>query len=169
MTKRQARSTGRQRSLLSAIYIPVLLGAILIAVVAGHADFGPMLVAATIATIAYVGGVLALRYDILRDHSLRRAVLSRSEPFYRGPRHATLGDDALEIAAPHVSTRFDYAAFTDFEISQGLMLGWVGNAAAALVPIRAFASAGEADAFANDMRSRIAAAGSGAVGRVSEA
>jgi hypothetical protein len=74
----------------------------------------------------------------------------------------TLGDDALEYSAPNVSTRFEYAAFTDVEVSRGFILGWLGNAAATLVPIRAFASTGEADAFASDMRSRVVAARSGA-------
>jgi hypothetical protein len=163
LTRRQARSTGRPRSMLSTIYIPMLLGAILIALRAGHADFGPMLVAGT---IAYLGGVLALRHEVLQSHSLRLTEISRAEPLYLGQRHVTLGDDALEWSTPGISARFDYSAFTDFEVSQGFILGWLGNAGATPLPIRAFASTGEADAFASDMRSRIVAARSGEAGRI---
>jgi hypothetical protein len=83
MTRRQASSAGRSRSMLSAIYIPALLGVILIAVKAGHDDFGPMLVAGT---IAYLGGVFALRYDILRDHTRRRALYSAATSRFIGGR-----------------------------------------------------------------------------------
>jgi hypothetical protein len=140
--------------MLSTIYIPVLLGVILIAVRASYTDFGPMLVAGT---IAYLGGVLAFRHEVLQQYDLRVAEFIRTE-LDRGPRHVTLGDGALEDSIPGISARYDYAAFTDFEIAQGFILGWLSNGAAMLVPIRAFASAGEADAFASDMRSRIAAA-----------
>jgi hypothetical protein len=144
----------------SAIYIPVVLGALLIAVRSGHADFGAILLAGT---IAYLGGVFSLRHEIMRSRRLQLAAFSR-EPWYRAPRHVTLGDDAFEYSTPKISARFDYAAFVGVEVSHGLIIGWTGYVegnvvgAATAVPIRAFASTDEADAFANDMRGRIVAA-----------
>jgi hypothetical protein len=165
------RRRGQHRSMLSTIYIPVLLGAILIAVRASHDDFGPMLIAGT---IAYLSGVLAFRHEVWQNYDRRLAEFMRTE-LDRGPRRVTLGDDALECSDTGMSVRFDYAAFTDFEVLQGFILGWLGNDAIS-VPTRAFASTGEADAFASDMRSRIVAARSGdattsaaGVGRVSAA
>ena len=155
VNRRRARSTGRPpRSMLSAVYIPLLLGAILIVVRAGHADFGPMLVAGT---IAYLGGVLGLRHEVLQKYDLRLAECIRTE-LHRGPRHVTLGDATLESSIPGISARLDYSAFIDFEVSRGFILGWLDDAGAMPVPIRAFASTAEADAFAGEMRSRIAAA-----------
>jgi hypothetical protein len=155
VTRRRAR--GRPRSMLSAVYIPVLLGVVLIVVRAGHADFGAMLVAGT---IAYLGGVFALRYEVFQNYDLRLAEISRDER-YLGLRRLALRDDALEWSTPGISARYDYSAFTDFEVSRGFILGWLGDDAATAVPIRAFASTGEADAFAGDMRNRIVAARSG--------
>ena len=156
--KRQARSAGR--SLLSAVYAPLVLSALLMAVSVlrggpGDADFGPMLV---MGTVAYLGGVFALRHEFIRGNKLRNASIYRTEPLYHGVRHVTLGDDALESSAPNISTLYRYVAFTDVEVVHGLIVGWIGNAGAILVPVRAFSSASEADAYANDMRNRIIAA-----------
>jgi hypothetical protein len=154
------------RSWLSAVVIPVLLGALLIAVTllrgrAGEADFGPMLV---VGTIAYLGGVLALRYEVVRGYDRRLAAVNRTDPWFRAPRQVTLGDDALEYAMPNISARYAYAAFTDVEVSRGLILNWMDDLRAMPVPIRAFASAGEADTFADDLRRRIVAARAGEAG-----
>jgi hypothetical protein len=56
--------------------------------------------------------------------------------------------------------RFNYAAFVGVEVSDGLIVLWTSGAVGGtmLVPIRAFASADEADAFANEMRNRVVTA-----------
>jgi hypothetical protein len=160
ITKRQARGVRSRRSLASTIYVPLALGALLMAVSAlrggpGNADFGPMLATGT---IAYLGGIFALRYEFLRNHELIRASLYRTQPLSRESRHITLRDDALEYASPNLNARFRYGAFTDVEIIHGFILGWIGNAYATVVPLRAFATTSEADAFAVEMRNQILAA-----------
>jgi hypothetical protein len=140
--------------------MPVLLLAVLMAVAAlAGADPVPIL---AVATIAYLCGDLTLRYEIKREHRRLVVTVRRTDPMYQWERHVTLGDSAVEVKTPHISTRYDYAAFTDFEVSRGLILGWVGSGWALPVPIRAFASEGEASAVANDLWSRIAAARPGA-------
>jgi hypothetical protein len=147
------------RSWASLVYVPLALGALLMAVSVlrggrGNADFGPMLV---VGTIAYMAGHFAFNYEYMRQYKLQRTA-QLSELFFHGARHVTLKQAALEWSVPNVTTQIGYAAFTDVEIAQEFILGWIGSMAAATIPVRAFTSASEAEAFANDMRSRINAA-----------
>jgi hypothetical protein len=151
------------RSWASLVYVPLALGALLMAVSVlrggrGNADFGPMLV---VGTIAYMAGHFAFNYEYMRQYKLQyklQRTAQLSEPFFHGARHVTLKEAALEWSVPNVTTQIGYAAFTDVEIAQEFILGWIGSMAAATIPVRAFTSASEAEAFANDMRSRINAA-----------
>jgi hypothetical protein len=158
ISKREARNM--RRAWLSQVYMPVLLLAVLMAI-ATLAGANPVPILA-VATIAYLCGDLTLRYEIEREYRRLAATLRRTDPMYQWERHLTLGESTVEVKLPHISIRYDYAAFTDFEISRGLILGWVGSGTVLPVPVRAFVSEGEASAFANDFRSRIAAARPGA-------
>jgi hypothetical protein len=156
MAKRQARIAGSRRSLLSTIYAPVALGVLLMIVCslrdAGTADFARMLVAGT---VAYYGGIIIYGYEISRAHAHLRTSIYRNEPFYRGQRHVTLAEYVMEYSAANLSSRIPYGAFTDVEQSHGLILAWIGNLSATAVPLRAFASSADANAFVEDLRSRV--------------
>jgi hypothetical protein len=157
VTKRQARCVPPQRSWVSGVYVPLALGALLMAVcalrgLAGQAEFGPMLV---MGTVAYLGGFFALHYELSRDSKRRRVAFFRTDPMYREPRLVMLREDALEYASASFTAQYSYRAFTDVEVTQDFVLGWLGSAAAALVPVRAFANRSEAEAFAGDLRRRI--------------
>jgi hypothetical protein len=137
--------------------MPALLCTVLMvaATLAGAAQ-GPVL---ALGTVSYLCGVLTLHYEVWEEYKRRLAAVMRTEPLYQGLQHAvTLEDDAAAFTAPRMHARFDYAAFTDAEVSHGLILGWFDNGTAVPVPVRAFASEGAASAFADDLRSRIAAA-----------
>ncbi len=155
-SQREARGTGQRRAWISAVYMPVLLGAALMtAATLAQTDPVPIL---AVATIAYLCNDLTLRYESRREYRRRFFAIVRTDSVYQREHHVTLGDSVVEVETPHISVRYDYAAFTGFEVSRGLMLGWIGSGTALPVPIRAFASEGEASAFANDWWSRIAAA-----------
>jgi hypothetical protein len=147
----------------SLVYVPLALGALLMAVSVlrggrGNADFGLMFV---VGTIAYMAGHFAVNYEYMRQYKLQyklQRTAQLSELLFHGARHVTLKQAALEWSVPNVTTQIGYAAFTDVEIAQEFILGWIGSADPAAIPVRAFASASEAEAFANDMRSRINAA-----------
>jgi hypothetical protein len=156
--KRQAGIVGRSQ--VSFLYVPLALGVLLMIVSAvrggpGRADFGPMLIAGA---VGYLSGVFAYRHEVMRAYERVLAWMSRKEPLYHGTREVTLRDDAIEVSAPSVNARYGYAALSDVEVQRGLILGWIGNDAALLVPTRAFASASQAEAFAAEARSRVVAA-----------
>jgi hypothetical protein len=85
------------RSWASLVYVPLALGALLMAVSVlrggrGNADFGPMLV---VGTIAYMAGHFAFNYEYMRQYKLQRTA-QLSELFFHGARHVTLKQAALE-------------------------------------------------------------------------
>jgi hypothetical protein len=160
MAKRQARIAGSRRSFLSSIYAPVALGILLMVVsalrgAAGDTDFAPMLVAGT---VAYYGGIFIQRYELSQAYAHLHTSIFRTEPFYHEPRRVTLAEDAMEYSAANVSSRFAYAAVTDIEHSRGFILAWIGNIAATAVPLRAFASSADANAFLDDLQNRVLSA-----------
>ena len=158
VAKRQARIAGSRRSLLSTIYAPVALGILLMAVSslrgAATADFARMLVAGT---VAYYAGMFIYGYELSRAHAHLRTSIYRREPFGR-PRQVTLAEDVMEYCAGDVSSRIPYVAFTDVEQSDGFILGWTGDLWATAVPLRAFASSADANAFVEVLRSRVLSA-----------
>jgi hypothetical protein len=157
VAKRQARSVPPARSWVSGIYVPVALGALLMAVcalrgVAGKAQFGPMLV---FGTIAYLGGFFALHYELARDYKRRSLAIFRSDPKYQEPMRLKLREDAIEYASASFTVQYSYRALSDVEVTQHFVLAWLGFAAAVLVPVRGFADRSRAEAFAGDLRRRI--------------
>jgi hypothetical protein len=161
MRKRRSRVIPEQRSWVSAVIAPLALGVVLagasVLVDTDSIGFGYVLAAAT---IAYLAGFFALQYELSRSAKLSAGAMFRANPVLYQPRQVTIADDALAESSPAMSVQFRYTAFTDVDVGEGLVLPWLGSAAAALFPVRAFANAAEADAFAAELRRRIAAAAS---------
>jgi hypothetical protein len=163
MRKRRSRVIPEQRSWVSAVIAPLVLGVVLagasLLVDDASLGFGYVLVAAT---IAYLAGFFALQYELSRSAKLSARAMFRANPLLYQPRQVTIQDDALAESSPAMSVQFRYAAFTDVEVAEGLVLAWLGTAAATPFPVRAFANPAEADAFAAELRRRIAVASSAA-------
>jgi len=156
--KRRSRVIPEQRSWISAVVAPLALGVLLAGASLlpfADASFGYVL---AVATIAYLAGFFALQYELSRSARRSWGALLQANPLLYQPRQVTIGDDALAETSASMSVQFRYAAFTEVEVAEGLVLAWLGTAAAALFPVRAFANAAEADAFAEELRRRIAAA-----------
>jgi hypothetical protein len=159
MSKRRAQLPG-QRSWISAVYAPITLGLLLTigALLPGGpwpAEFGPMLV---VATVAYLAGLFALQYELSRSTRLGALAVFRANPLLQQPRHVTMQDDVLLTSSASMSAQYRYAAFTDVEVTRDHVAAWLGSATAVLFPVRAFANAAAADAFAEELRRRIATA-----------
>jgi hypothetical protein len=164
MRKRRARVVPTQRSWISAVFAPLALGTLLAAASLwtaglGSAGFGYELV---VGTVAYLAGFFALQYELSRSSRLAATAIFRANPLLHQPGQVTIRDDALAGASAGMSVQFRYAAFTEIEVTDGLILAWLGSTTAALFPIRAFANTTDAEAFAEELRSRIAAAPSAA-------
>jgi hypothetical protein len=158
IVKRQAKFVPPRRSWFSALYVPLALGTLLGAVVVlwsdvGSAGFGSML---AVGFIAYLAGYFALRYELSRDATPRTAAIFRANPLFHEPKQVTLGSEALEQSCASMSAHYRYGAITEVEVTRGLVLGWLGTAAAVLVPVRAFPNASDAEAFATELRNRVA-------------
>jgi len=158
--RRQERLVPSGRRWLSAIVVPLALGALLMAASAlrdemGQAEFGLMLL---IGTIGYLGGFFGLRFEITQDYARRRVATFRADPSNRELRGVALRDDGLEYASASITVHYSYRGFTDVELTHDFILAWTSSASAVLVPIRCFASRSEAEAFAYDLRRRIDAA-----------
>jgi hypothetical protein len=160
VTQRHARIVPPARSWVSGVYVPVTLGALLMAVcalrgAAGNAEFGPLLV---FGTISYLSGFFALHYELARDYKRRSVAVFRSDPKYQEPVRLLLREDAMEGASAGFTVRYSYRALGDVEVTEDFVLAWLDSAAAVSVPVRAFADRSEAEAFAGDLRRRIGSA-----------
>jgi hypothetical protein len=145
---------------LSAIIVPLVLGALLMAASAlrdkaGQAEFGLMLV---IGTIGYLGGFFGLRVEIMQEYARRRSAAFRADPSFRELRRVAMLDAGLKYESPSIAAHYSYRCFSDVELTHDFVLAWLGFASSVLVPIRCFASPTEAEMFADDLRHRINAA-----------
>jgi hypothetical protein len=138
----------------SSLYVPLALGVVLMvfSALSGRGDFGRLLL---VGTVAYLGGYFALRYELSRHSMSWLVAYYRGDPLHQGPIRIALCEDGVEDASANFVARFAYRAFADVEITERLILGWLGPATALPIPIRVFADRGEAEGFANDLKQRI--------------
>jgi hypothetical protein len=106
--------------------------------------------------VAFVAGMFTqiLTYKFSLVASMRRMRQAVRQVF--APRTSRLSDDGVELATPDTRTLYAWSAIDRAEERGGLILLWAGPMLASAVPVRAFASAAEAQAFLAECRSRAA-------------
>lgn len=157
VTKRQEKSVPPPRNWVSAVYVPLALGVLLMGFfalrgVTSQGDFGRLLF---VGTVAYLGGYFALRYELERHRTSWLMSYSHADPLYQGSRQIMLRGDGPEYLSDSSLARIPYRAFTEVEITDRLVLGWLGPGTALPVPTRVFANRSDAEAFAANLKRRI--------------
>ncbi|MDX2201122.1 MAG: hypothetical protein NW223_00070 [Hyphomicrobiaceae bacterium] len=153
----RARSTG-YRSSLSYLYAPVALSLaiMLLAGVAGFttAQFGAAL---AIALASYLAGVLCYSHEV--DANYRQLLERRvSDPLMLGARTLALHADRVTYTSDVATASLAYTLLDEPEIVTDWLCIWSDTTGALVVPLRAFASRGEAEAYCEELRRRVVAA-----------
>jgi hypothetical protein len=153
----QRLNRGAQRY-LSFAYAPVALGffLMLLARVGGltSREFGALLF---VAFAAYLTGVLCYRHEVLATY--REAVERRLlNPRLLGRRTLSLKANGIEFASDTVATSTAYVLLDGAEITSDHLCIWIDGIDLVAVPLRAFPSRVEADAFCEDLQARVTAA-----------
>lgn len=108
--------------------------------------------------VAFLAGTFTqiLAYKVSLAVSMRRMRQAVRQVFAQ--RTSRLSDDGVELATADTRTLYAWSAIDRAEESGGLILLWAGHVLASAVPVRAFASAADAQAFLAECRSRAAGA-----------
>jgi hypothetical protein len=149
LSKLQQRYSGTA----SSYYVPIGLGVLLIAAarlsgVRDAAEFFPMLAAGA---TAYVAGLLAVQYEMKRYWRERTLDLYRNNSAYREPCSVTLCEDTVVVHTACAEGRYSYTGISKAAVVDDLVVIWLSGTPEILAPVRAFADAGSAKAFARDI------------------
>ena len=139
---------------LSFAYAPAVLGAAIL-VLAGIGDFtsGQFGGALVIGFISYLVGVLAYRHEVMANYSLGlRKVLDN--PTALGRRTLAVAGDRLEYGGDEAHSSISLALIDTIEIIGPAVCIWLKGASPIAVPLRAFASRAQAEAFCADLKAR---------------
>lgn len=153
--QRLNRGTSRY---LSFVYAPVVLGLLLMllasAVGLTSRAFGALLF---VAFAAYLTGVLSYRHEVLATY--REAVERRlHNPRLLGRRTLSHDANGIAYASDTVATSTAYVLLDGAEITSDHLCIWIDGIDLVAVPLRAFASREDADAFRADLQARVTAA-----------
>ena len=149
-----------QYSNISAYYVPVVLGAVLIGVsalrgVADAAEFLPLLITGA---IGYLAGYYALYYELIWAAKQRTADWYRAHPAYMETCEVTLSDEAVALVTPRAKGEYFYGSLSNAAVIEGMVVMVFNDTPELLAPVSAFASAADAEQFAATIRERIKAA-----------
>jgi len=144
----------RHNGAISYIYVPLGLGASLIAVaaalgVANASEFFPLLATGT---VAYLAGQFAHEqdYQVYWSAAARRSLAASG-----GPWRVTLDETGLSFSNSTVTGRYGYSALSDCRIVGHFVVAWRMGQPMIVAPVRAFPDAAIAQAFAAAVRSRV--------------
>ena len=108
--------------------------------------------------LAYALGLLAMRSSIGRYYADVRAFVDASSDMPRQHRRFVVDAEGIRTEAEAGTGHWSWRAITEVEAAEGLLLFYVGHVHGFAIPIRGFASPGEADAALAFARGRVAAA-----------
>ncbi len=145
----------RDSSYLSAVHVPIAMCAAImaLAVAAGltTSQFGAAL---ALCLASYLLGLFAYQYEVYRSYGRRLARLVRDPAANRLRRIKVLAD-RIECTNGLVQTTFGYDALSDVAITGANVCLWLDRYYLITVPVQAFPSKEQAQAFCDALRSRM--------------
>ena len=157
LMKLQAKLSPTQSSYFSALHVPLAFGAALIFIctwagISAATDFLPLLVTGI---VGYLCGYYALRYEIMRAWNRRIEDWRSKSISFNETYQVQICPAGLAITSPTADGMYRYHAIAKVAVVGDILVWIFDDEPQMLAPVRAFANAAQAEAFAAEIRARI--------------
>ena len=157
LIKLQAKLSPTQSSYFSALHVPLAFGAALIVMctwagISEATDFLPLLVTGI---VGYLCGYYALRYEMMRAWKRRVEDWQSKSISFNETYQVQIGAAGLAITSPSADGMYRYHAIAKVAVVGDILVWIFDDEPQMLAPVRAFANAAQAEAFAAEIRARI--------------